>query len=96
MALQLNWFKRYINHKYEDYLTLSIYRIFKVNPINRISILNYGSDYYSPLIAKWEHDIIKNIVQNLQNFLPEFVTNSDSGDNHFFCFSRPFTTLILG
>ena len=29
------------------------------------------------------YDIIKNILQNLHNFLWEFVTNSKSGDNNF-------------
>ena len=45
IVLHMNWFKMYINHKYDDYWTLSLDRIFKVNPINRISILNYGSEY---------------------------------------------------
>ena len=40
MALLMNWFKSYINHKYDDYWTLSLDTTFNVNPINRIFILN--------------------------------------------------------
>ena len=44
MALQMNWFKRYMNYKYDDYWTLSLDRVFNVNPTNRISILRWGCE----------------------------------------------------
>ena len=30
-----------------------------------------------------KYNIIKSMLQNLQNFLREFVTSPESGDNHF-------------
>ena len=59
MALQLNWFKRYINYKYDDFLTLTLDNLFEVNPQNRISILNYGSEFFTPIIENCKYDIIK-------------------------------------
>ena len=53
IALQINWFKRYIKYKYDNYWTLSLDKIFNVNPTNRISILNYGSEYYMQLIDRY-------------------------------------------
>ena len=83
MALQMNWFKRYINYKYDYFWTLTLYKLFKVNPQKRIAILNYGSEYFSPIIKNCKYDNIKNMLQNLQDFLREFVTNPESGDNRF-------------
>ena len=41
----MNWFKRYINFKYDDFWTLTLDKLFKINPHNRITILNYGSEF---------------------------------------------------
>ena len=79
----MNWIKRYINFKYYDFWKLTLDKLFKVNPQNRITILNYGSEFLSPIINNCKYDIIKNMLQNLQDFLREFVTSPESGDNHF-------------
>ena len=83
MALQINWFIRYIDYRYDDFWTLTLDKLFKVNSQNRISIPNYGSECFSPLIENCKYDIIKSMLHNLQNFLQEFVTRPESGDNCF-------------
>ena len=83
MALQMNWFKRYINYKYDDFWTLTLDKLFKVNPQNQISILNYGSEFFTTIIENCKYDIIKIMLQNLQNFLQEFVTDSEVDDIRF-------------
>ena len=74
----MNWFKRYIDFKYDDYWTEILDKIFYVSSINSIS-----SEYYMQLIDICKYDIIKNGIQNLQNFLREFETGPEMGDNHF-------------
>ena len=64
MAHQINWFKIYINYKYNDFWTLDLDKLFKVNPKNIISILNYGSEFFSPIIENCKYDIIKSMLQN--------------------------------
>ena len=54
MALQMKWFKRYINYKYDDLWTATLDKLFKVGPPNRILILNYGNEYFTPLIANYK------------------------------------------
>ena len=55
----MNWFKRYINLKYDDFWTLTLDKLFKVNPQNRITILNYGSEFLTPIITNCKYNIIK-------------------------------------
>ena len=81
MALQMNWFKRYINDY--EYWTKKFDNIFKVTTQNRKIILNYGSEYLSPLIQHLKYDNIRNILKNLQIFLQECSTNLESWDNHY-------------
>ena len=75
--------------------TLILDKLFKFNPQNRISILNYGSEYFTPIIKKCKYDIIKSMLQNLQNFLREFVTSPESSDNHFI-FQSAFHNTNIG
>ena len=83
MALEMNWFKRNIDYKYDSFWTLTLDKLFKTNPPNTISILNYGIEFFTPIIKNSKYDIIESMLQNLQNFLREFVTSPESGDNGF-------------
>ena len=83
MALQMNWFKRYINNKYEDYWTTILDQHLNVSISNRKKILKYGSEYFTPLIRSCKFEIIGNMIKNLQAFLREFVTEPEVGDNRF-------------
>ena len=67
MSLQINWFKRYIDFKYDGFWTKTLDNIFNVSPINRIYILNQGREYYTQLIENHKYDIIKNMIQHFQN-----------------------------
>ena len=95
MALQMNWLIRYINYKYEIFWPLTLDKLFKVNPQNWIAILNYGSEYFLLLIENSKYDIIKSILQNLQNFYREFLTSPESDDNHFI-FQSAFLNINIG
>ena len=83
MALQMNWLKRYINNNYDDYWTKILDQHLNVTVSNRKKILNYGSEYFSPLIQSCKFAIIVNMIKNLQVFLREFVTEAEAGDNRF-------------
>ena len=83
MALQMNWFKRYINNKYKDYWTAILDQHLKVSLNTRKRLLKYGSEYFSPLIWSCNFEIIRNMIKNLQAFLREFVTEPESGDKCF-------------
>ena len=83
MALQMNWFKRYMNNKYEDYWTKILDQLLNVSINIRKHILKYGSEYFSPLIQSCKFEIIRNMIKNLQIFLRKFVTEPETGDNRF-------------
>ena len=83
MALQMNWFKRYINNEYEDYWTKILDQHLNISVSNRKKILKYGSEYFSPIIQSCKFAIIGNMIKNLQAFLRAFVTEADAGDNCF-------------
>ena len=95
ITLKINVFKRYINYKYDDFWTSTLDKLFMVTPPNIISILNYGRKYFTTLIANCKYDIFKSMIQNLQNFLLEFVTNLDSGENRFI-FQLAFHNINMG
>ena len=59
MALQMNWLKRYINHRYGDFCTTMLDEHLGVTPNNRKKILNYGSEFFTPLIMSCMFEIIK-------------------------------------
>ena len=75
LALQMNLFKMNNNYKYDNFWTLTLDKFFKVSRQNRISILNYGSEYFTPIIKNCKYDKFKSMLQNLQNFLWEFSTS---------------------
>ena len=72
-----------MNNKYEDYWTAILDQHFNVSVNTRKRILKYGSEFFSPLIRSCKFEIIGNMITNLQAFLREFVTEPESGDNHF-------------
>ena len=80
----MNWLKRYINLKYEDFWTDILDKKLGVNKNNREMILSYGSEYFTKIIERqWESQVIKSMIANLQTFLREFVTSPEAGDNRF-------------
>ena len=83
MARRMNWLKRYINHRYDDYWTTILDEHLGVSPSNRKKIINYDSEYFTPLIRSCKFEIIRNMIKNLQAFLREFVTDPASGDNRY-------------
>lgn len=80
----MNWIKRYIHQEYEDYRTNILDAKLGVDKKNREKILSYGSEYFTKILdEQWESQVIKNMVVNLQNFLRDFVTCPETGDNRF-------------
>ena len=80
----MNWIKRYIHLKYEDFRTEILDKRLGVDKNNRKKILSYGSEYFTKIIeGQWESHVIKSMIVNLQTFLREFVTSPEAGDNRF-------------
>ena len=67
-----------------DYWTYLLDDIFGVTPDTRNNILSYGSEYFTDIIqGHWESNELRNLILTLQEFLREFVTCPETGDNRF-------------
>ena len=67
-----------------DFWTNLLDDIFGVTPDTRSKILSYGSEYFTDIIqGHWESNELRNLIQTLQEFLREFVTCPETGDNRF-------------
>ena len=83
-SLQLNWIKRYIIDKYNDYWTSLLDKILDVTIDTHHKILSFGSEYFTSIVqGQWESNELRNLILTLQEFLREFVTNPETGDNRF-------------
>ena len=79
-SLQLNWIKRYIIDKYNDYWTSLLDEILDVTIDTRHKILSFGSEYFTSIVqGQWESNDLRNLILTLQEFLREFVTSPETG-----------------
>ena len=80
-GLKLNWI---IINKYNDFWADLLDEILGVTINARHKILSFGGEYFTPIIqGQWESNELRNLISILQEFLREFVTNPESGDNRF-------------
>ena len=76
--------KRYIIDKYNDFWTNLLDEILEVTINTRHKILSFGSEYFTSIVqGQWESNELRNLILTLQEFLREFVTGPEMGDNRF-------------
>ena len=83
-SLQLNWIKRYIIDKYNDYWTSLLDESFHVTIDTHHKILSFEREYFKSIVqGQWESNELRTLILTLQEFLREFVTSPETGDNRF-------------
>ena len=82
-SIKLNWIKRYITEKYDDFWTDKLDDLLDVTLATRKTILKWGSEQFNPAISKCKNPAIRSLLCSLQELTEKFVTSPETGDNRY-------------